>query len=112
MANDFEQVARVWVAARPQHAHEALRRTLRAATQFFETDCRVDVIAQDRLSGVEVAGEEALDTFPQELLAVLSIPHDTCLHRFLELSRQRHLTSPEAFASCSLPTALAQSRCH
>src|SRR5216683_3048319 len=45
-------------------------------------------------SGVEIPGEKALDAFTQKLLSVLAVRSKARVHRFLELSRQRHLTSP------------------
>jgi hypothetical protein len=34
--------------------------------QLLEADRRLDVVAQDRLAGVDVAGEHRVDPFPQE----------------------------------------------
>jgi hypothetical protein len=65
MTNDFEQIAGLRVAA-GQHAHEALRRTLRATTQVLEPNRRVDVVAQQRFPLVQISREQALDTFAQK----------------------------------------------
>ena len=65
VANHFEEIARLRISLGAQHAHQALGRPPRAAAQFRKTDCRVDVITQNRLACIEVAGQEALDTFPQ-----------------------------------------------
>src|SRR5438874_683712 len=81
------------------------------ATQVLESDRRVDVVAKDRLSGIEIPGEKAFDAFPQELLPIFSIRSETRLHRFLELPRQRHITSPGSCASCSRPTVLWPTQC-
>jgi hypothetical protein len=42
-----EQVAGLGIAARPEHAHQALGRPAGSAAQLLETDRRVDMIAQD-----------------------------------------------------------------
>src|SRR5262249_48958343 len=60
---------------------------------------------------VDIPREKALDTFTQELLPVLAIRSKARLHRFLEFSRQRHLTSLVPCASCSPPIARARQRC-
>src|SRR5436309_13690180 len=101
MLNDFEKITRLRIATWTQHPHEAFRGPLRPATQLLEPDRRVDVVAKDRLSGIEIPGEKAFDAFPQELLPVFPISSDERLHCFLELSRQRHFTSPVSCSSCS-----------
>jgi hypothetical protein len=63
-------VKRVRIAARAEHSHQAFRRPFRSAAQFLEPDRRVNVIAKDRLSGVEIPGEKAFETFLQQLLPV------------------------------------------
>ena len=74
VADDFEEVARLWVALRAEHTHQALRRPTRQATQLLESDGGIDVVAQYRLARVEVSDQQTLDPFTQKLLAVPSGP--------------------------------------
>jgi hypothetical protein len=90
VTNDFEQIPSLRVAFRAKHPHQALRWPPRQATQFLKTDSRIDVIAQYRLSGVEIPAEQTLDAFSEEFLAVPSISRDARLYGVLELSCQTH----------------------
>src|SRR5262249_6282174 len=108
--NDLEEVTGLRVAARTEHSHQAFRRPFRSTAQLLESIRRDDVIANDRMSVIEIPGEKAFDSFPQQLLPVFPIGSETCLHRFLELPRQRHFTSPAFSASCSRPVAPRRSQ--
>jgi hypothetical protein len=63
VVDHFKEIAGLRIAARAEHAHEALRRSLCPATQFLETERCVDMIAKYRFSGVEFPYEQALDAF-------------------------------------------------
>jgi hypothetical protein len=69
VAEHGEEVARLRIAARAEHAHEALGRRPGGAAERLEADRGVDVVAQHGLPGLEVALEHGLP----------------------EISRQRHL---------------------
>ena len=64
VANHFEEIARLRISLGAEHPHQALGRPPRAAAQFRKTDCRVDVITQNRLACIEVAGQEATGPLP------------------------------------------------
>jgi len=64
-----------------------------------------------RLAGIEISSEETLDAFPEKFLAVSPVRFQACLHRFLELSCQRHLTSPASFDSCSRSIGRGRLQC-
>jgi hypothetical protein len=51
IADDTKQVLCLRVAARPEHADEALGRRIGIGPKLFEADRRLDVIAQDRFAG-------------------------------------------------------------
>ena len=103
MVDDLQEIAGLRVAAWTEHAHQALGRPFCSATQLLEPNRRVDIVAKYCLPGVEIPGEKAFDAFTQKLLSVLAVRSKARLHRFLELSRQRRLTSPQSCASCSRP---------
>jgi hypothetical protein len=63
MSDHIKQVARLWVAPRPQHPHEALGRPAGLLAQRLKANRGIDVIAQDRLAGLRVAGQKALQGF-------------------------------------------------
>jgi hypothetical protein len=90
MLDYFEEISGLRVAAWTQHAHQALRRSFGTPTQLFEPDRRVNVIAQDRFSRIQIAGKKAFDAFPQKRFPIFAIRTKARLHAFLELPGQRH----------------------
>jgi hypothetical protein len=59
---DGEEVACVRVAARAEHAHQALGRRPRPSREFLEADRRVDLVVQDRLADIHIARERRIYT--------------------------------------------------
>jgi hypothetical protein len=68
MIDHLEKITSLRVAAGTKHAHQALCRPFGPTTQLVEPDCRVDIVAKNRLSGIEIPRQQALDAFPQKLL--------------------------------------------
>ena len=58
-----KRFARLWTAVRIEHAHEALGRLRGQPTEFPKPDCRIDIIAQNRLADIHLAGKQAPHTF-------------------------------------------------
>ena len=54
VANDAEEIAGLWIAARAEHPDEALRLRAGRLAKLLEADGRLDVVAQDRLAGVDI----------------------------------------------------------
>jgi hypothetical protein len=79
-----EQVLGLRIAARPEHADEALGLRPGRLAQLLEADRRLDVVAQDRLARVDVAGQHGVDPFAQQRLAEGRVGRDPPLHQFLE----------------------------
>ena len=69
IADDAEEVARLRIAARAEHADQALGGRVGRLAELFEADGRLDVVAQDRLAGVDVAGQHRVDAFAQQRFA-------------------------------------------
>lgn len=88
--DDVEEVPRLRIAIRPEHAHEALRRFSGECAQGLEAERRVDEIAQGRLGRFHFAREEAFDAFSEQLFPEGRVAHDPCLNRFPEIPRERH----------------------
>ena len=63
--NDRKQVAGIRVAARPEHPHQAFCRCPCVLGEFVEADRRVDVVAQHRLAGFDIAREKAINSLAQ-----------------------------------------------
>ena len=57
VADDAEEIAALRIAARAEHADEALRLRPRRLAKLLEADCRLDAFAQNRLAGVDIAGD-------------------------------------------------------
>jgi hypothetical protein len=69
VADDAEKVAGLRIAARSEHADEALRLRAGRLAKLLEADGRLDVVAQGRLAGVDIAGEYGVDSFAQQSFA-------------------------------------------
>jgi hypothetical protein len=63
-----KQITRLGVSFGPEHAHEALARLVENPGQLIEPDRRVDIVAQHRLAGIDITGEQAFDAFLQQAL--------------------------------------------
>jgi hypothetical protein len=55
VADDAEEIAGLRIAARAEHANEALRLRAGRLAKLLEADRRLDVVAQDGLAGVDIA---------------------------------------------------------
>src|SRR6516164_7649431 len=96
VAEHAEEVARLRVAARPEHADQALGRCRGRRAQLLEADRGLDVVAQDSLAGVDIAGQHGVDPLAQQRLAVSGIACDLPLHQF-----------PETPCQCNPPASTA-----
>ena len=89
-SDDLEEVARLRIAVRTEHAHQALGRLRGQPTEFPKTDGRVDIVAQNRLSDVDLAGEKALHTFLEQSLPEARVALEPLPDRHSEIARQWH----------------------
>src|SRR5947207_13464530 len=64
IADDAEQIARLRVAARPEHADQALGRGAQFAAELLEAVSRLDVVPQDGLARPDVPRQLGVDGFP------------------------------------------------
>ncbi len=69
VGDHVEEVARLRVALRTEHPHQTLGRFGEGATERDEAKRTVDVLAQNGLGRVEVAGHHVADRFAQKLAA-------------------------------------------
>src|ERR1700730_9759668 len=76
-----------------------------ASPSFSKPYRRLDVVAQDRLAIVDIAGEHGVDAFAQQRFAEGGIPCDP-LHQLLETPRQRHRLPPRRGNSVAQAPAL------
>jgi hypothetical protein len=63
-----EEVFRGRVAIRPEHAHQTVGGQGSRLRKLPETDCSVDVVAQDRAARLFIAGEHDLDCLTKQRL--------------------------------------------
>jgi hypothetical protein len=77
---EAEEVAGLRIATRAEHANEALRLRAGRLAQFLEDNRRLDIVAQDRLAGVDIAGEHGVDAFSQQRFTEGGIACDPLLH--------------------------------
>lgn len=54
MTNHFEQIARLRIPGGAEHAHQTFCGSFRDATEFLKPDRRVNVVAQNRFSRIEI----------------------------------------------------------
>lgn len=81
-----EQVACLRLAMRAEHADQALARCAGLCTELLGADHRLNVVAQQHLASVHVAGEQCLDALAQQRVAEGWIGRHVRLDRFLEVS--------------------------
>jgi len=61
-----------------------------ASPNFSKADRRLDGVAQDRLTGIDITGEHGVDAFAQQCVAEGGIARDPLLHQLLEIPCQGH----------------------
>jgi hypothetical protein len=66
IAYHAEQILRLRIAARAEHADQALGRRAGGSPELFKSDRRLDVIPKDDLAGLEVAAEQRIDALAQQ----------------------------------------------
>jgi hypothetical protein len=91
MRNHFKQIARLRVALRSKHPHQAFWRFVSKTAQLLKANGAVDVIAENGLAGADIARKEALHASPQKLRPKIRVLFDACPYGLLKISRQRHL---------------------
>ena len=79
VTNHFEQIARMRIPVRTEHAHQAFGRSFRDATEFLKPNRRIDVVAQNRFSSIEISGQERFHASTEECLQVFAVLPDTRL---------------------------------
>ena len=89
-----EEVLGLRVAARTKHPDEALRLCNGGFAELFEADRRLDVVAQDGLAGIDIAGQHRFDGFTQQALGKSRGRCHVLLHMLLERSRRCHRLFP------------------
>lgn len=88
--HDLEKIARLRIASRPEHPHQTFCRTMSDVAQFRESDCCIDEIAKNDLSGFHIAGEKVLDPFAKKRFAKARVALNARPDRFFEVSCQSH----------------------
>jgi hypothetical protein len=76
IADDAEQVSRLGIASWPEHPDQALRLRSRRLAEFLKSNRRLDIIAQDRLSRVDITRQKGLDAIAQQGLGKSRISRD------------------------------------
>src|ERR1019366_4620768 len=89
-SDDVEEILRLGIPIRAEHAHQTFRGALDCFTKFAESDCRVDTVAQHRFPGIDIAREKCLDSFNEQRLAEGCVTLHAGLNGFLEVSRKCH----------------------
>ena len=90
VADDLEQIAGLRITSGAQHSHQALRGFIYQPAEFLKPDGGVDEVAQDGLTGVQVAGEQAFDSFRQQGFTKGRFSVNAFSDGFLEISCQDH----------------------
>ena len=90
ITDHYKQITRLGVPFRTEHAHETLARLVEDPGQFPEPDRRIDIVAQHRLAGIDITGEQAFDPFLQQGLTKRGIPLGARLNGVLKFFCQSH----------------------
>jgi hypothetical protein len=88
--NDVEEIARLRIAARAEHSDQTLRLSAGRPAEFLKAYGSLDVVPQDGLAGINVAGQHQIDTFAQEGIGKGAVLGDVLSHQFLETSCHRY----------------------
>ena len=91
-ADDIEEIAGVGIPVWPEHTHEALGRLVGKGAKLLETNGCVDVVPKYDLARVDVSGKQAIDAFLQQSLSKGWVASGSCLHRFFEVTGERHVS--------------------
>src|SRR5258708_7627675 len=89
-----EQIFSLRVSTRAEHADEALRRRAGCLAQLLEADRRLDVVAKDNLSSIDIAAQHRIDAFAKKRLREFLVRFDPGLYQFLEGLGFDHHSSP------------------
>ncbi len=87
IADDGEEIFRLRIAARAEHADQALGGRAGRLGELFEADGRLDGVAQQRLSGLDIAAQHGVDALAQQRLREFRVGLDVMLHKVLEFLR-------------------------
>ena len=90
LGNDAEEVFRGGVSFGPEHSHQALRWNSSALLQRPKPIGCVDVVAKNRLSGIDVSREHAFDGFAKKRLAKSRIALNAIANSISEVFGQWH----------------------
>jgi hypothetical protein len=89
VADHTEQISRLRIAARSEHADQTFGLRAGFGTEPFKADCRLDVVAQNGFAGIDVASEHGVDAFAQERAAEFRIACDTLARQLSKALRYR-----------------------
>src|SRR6478609_337600 len=99
VANHAEKIPGLGIATRSEHADQALGRCAGGFAELLEADGCLDVVAQNRLAGVDIAAQHRVDPFAKQRLGEFLVGLDPSLHQFLEALCFCHRLAPSAFAA-------------
>jgi len=89
-AHNFEQIGRTRVADCAEHAHEAFRRNVHGLSEASESDCSIDVIAQDCLGQRDFARQYGFEPFAEKFFAKLGVALCAFSDGLLKVAGQGH----------------------
>jgi hypothetical protein len=85
VADHAKKVLGLRIAARAEHPDQALGRCTGCFAELFETDGRLDVIAQDRLAGIDIAAQHCIDALAKKGLGKYLVGLGPILHQAVKL---------------------------
>jgi hypothetical protein len=86
IANDVKEIACLRIAAGTEHPDETLGLGAGSPAEFLEAHGRLDVVAQDRFAGINVASQHQVNPFAQEGISKGTILGDVLVHQIFETS--------------------------
>jgi len=90
MAQNFEEISRLRIPTTSEHPDQTFRLDADGATELFESDCSLDVIAQVRFAYVHFARQHQIDSFAQESVGKNLIGSNPLLDQVVKAARHRH----------------------
>jgi hypothetical protein len=86
VSDHIEEIARLRVPARPEHPNETFWLGAGRTPEFLEAHRRFDVIAEDRLPGLNVPREKQVNSPAKQGFRKLGIGSNVILNEFLKTS--------------------------
>src|SRR5262249_11639325 len=100
ITDHVEQILGLGIPARAEHPDQALGRGACRRPELLKSDGRLDVIAQDNFTGIEIPAQHRINALDQKGLGEFGVPLDVTFDQALEALRPCHHSTPFSAFAC------------